>query len=60
MMKNETKKHYIHNKIIHKKKKVQATLTEILELGVINQTFKYYKHNSRFKDLHISNLQTRN
>ena len=33
MMKNETKKHYINNKI-HSKKKVQATLTEIFELGI--------------------------
>lgn len=31
MMKNGTKKHYINNKIVHKKKKVQATLTEIFE-----------------------------
>ena len=56
-MKNETKKH-VNNKIIQKKKKVQATLTEIFELGVINQAFKYY--NSRFEDLHIGNLQTCN
>lgn len=59
MMKNETKKYYINNKIIQKKKKFQATLTEFLELGVINQTFKYFKHN-RFTDLHIGNLQTCN
>lgn len=28
MMKNENKKHYINNQIIHKKKQVQATLTD--------------------------------
>lgn len=59
MVKNETENHCINN-IIHKKKKVQATLAEFLELGIINQTFKYDEHHSRSKDLRIDNLQTCN
>lgn len=66
-MKTEIKKHYIKNKIIHKKKKVQAILREILQLKKKKKlktkqkkTFKHHKHNSGFREQHIGNLQTCN